>query len=90
MTYYPISTVLSFLDCFQIFIVDCIVKASSPGLSPQPVVGPRVRVPVRVDGGDDVPVELVHELLLTRDVLGQLAHHVRDHGRADPLPRVDP
>ena len=65
-------------------------KFFSPGLSPQPVVGPGVRVAVRVDDGDDVPVEPVDELLLTRDVLGQLAHHVGHHRRADPLPRVNP
>ena len=62
----------------------------SPGLSPQPVVGPGVRVAVRVDDGDDEPVEPVDELLLPRDVLGQLAHHVGHHRRADPLPRVNP
>ena len=59
-----------------------------PGLSPQPVdLG--VGVAVGVEDGQDVPVEVVDQVRVVPEFLGQHLDGVHHHGGGDPLPCVN-
>ena len=58
-------------------------------MSPAPIRGPTVIVSVGVVHDEDVPVELLDQVLVLRSQIDrQLVDEVRDGGGGDPLPGV--